>query len=58
MDADATCLICSEPLFYSGAHIIVNYRTEDSWQGIHADCQESGEDEADAPTPQGSETGA
>lgn len=43
MDADPTCPICGEPLLASGARIIVHYRTEDTWQGIHEDCGEPSE---------------
>ena len=43
MDVDPTCPICGEPLLVSGARIIVQYRTEDSWQGIHEDCGGSSE---------------
>jgi hypothetical protein len=43
MDVDPTCPICGEPLLASGARIIVHYRTEDSWQGIHEDCSDASE---------------
>src|SRR4051812_39412133 len=43
MDADPICPICGEPLLASGARIIVHYRTEDTWQGIHEDCGEPSE---------------
>jgi len=46
MELDPVCPVCGEPLLASGARIIVHYRTEDSWQGIHEDCADSGEDAA------------